>query len=182
MALVCAPRSRAGASKFSFSKNSRGLKYQYFFVKIGLKLIFTIKNRRKHTNLKLSLKTILFWPPKSMILVFEETPPQKKKKIGRKNVLKVFISKFKNVHFWGSPNFCWIFLYVLAFERIEAQMFFWIWTSKIVPDLWLLDLFCLFTYCVRTEHCTVHTHGFSSQIGLFKHMYFAISWSVGVQF
>ena len=84
MALVCAPRSGAGASKFSFSKNSRGLKYQYFFVKIGLKLIFTIKNRRKHTNLKLSLKTILFWPPKSMILVFEETPPpKKKKKIGK---------------------------------------------------------------------------------------------------
>ena len=100
MALVCAPRSRAGASKFSFSKNSRGLKYQYFCVKIGLKLIFTIKNRRKHTNLKLSLKTILFWPPKSMILVFEETPPKK-----------------KNSSCFG---------FYSALKSIDTQMFFWL--------------------------------------------------------
>ena len=42
----------ARASKFSFSKNSRGLKYQYFFVKIDMKLPFTIKNKRRNTNLK----------------------------------------------------------------------------------------------------------------------------------
>ena len=38
--------ARAGTrtSKFSFSKHSRGLKYQYYFVKIGRKLPFTIKN------------------------------------------------------------------------------------------------------------------------------------------
>ena len=35
----------------AFSKNSRGLKYQYFFVKIGIKLPFTIKNKRRNTNL-----------------------------------------------------------------------------------------------------------------------------------
>ena len=40
------------ASKFSFSKNSRGLKYQHFFVKIGTKLPLTIKNKRRNTNLK----------------------------------------------------------------------------------------------------------------------------------
>ena len=46
----------ARASKFLFLKISRGLKYQYFFVKIGLKLSFTIKKKRKNTILKFELK------------------------------------------------------------------------------------------------------------------------------
>ena len=53
----------ANASKFSFSKNSRGLKYYYFFVKIGMKLPFTIMNKHKIQIWYLSLKTILFVPP-----------------------------------------------------------------------------------------------------------------------
>ena len=40
------------ASKFSFSKNSRRLKYQYFLMKIGTKLPLTVKNKRRNTNLK----------------------------------------------------------------------------------------------------------------------------------
>ena len=39
--------SRACASKFSFSKNSRGPKYYYYSVKIGMKIYFTLKNKHK---------------------------------------------------------------------------------------------------------------------------------------
>ena len=40
-------------------------------------------------------------------------------------VLKFLISKFKNAHFWGSPNlFYIIFFLVLGFETIETQMLF----------------------------------------------------------
>ena len=64
-------------SKFSFSKKSKGLKYQYFFVKIGTKLPITIKNKRRNTNLKFEFQTILFLPPKKRVLVFEEKPTKK---------------------------------------------------------------------------------------------------------
>ena len=69
--------ARAGArtSKFEFSINSRGLKYQYFLVKIGMKLPFTIKKTR-NTNLRVS-KLFYFTPPKSAFLVFEEKHPNK---------------------------------------------------------------------------------------------------------
>ena len=40
------------ASKFSFFKNSRGPKYNFFFLKIGIKLPFALKNNRRNTNLK----------------------------------------------------------------------------------------------------------------------------------
>ena len=34
-------------------------------------------------------------------------------------------------------------------------IFFWIWTSKIIPDLWLLDLFCLIKNNFHTPpYCT----------------------------
>ena len=46
----------ARASKFSFSKKSRWLKYQQFFVKIGMKLSFTKKNKCINTNLKFECK------------------------------------------------------------------------------------------------------------------------------
>ena len=38
--------------RFQFSKNYRGPKYKYLFVKIGMKLPFTLKNKRRKTNLK----------------------------------------------------------------------------------------------------------------------------------
>ena len=43
------------AAKFSFSKNRRGLKYDYFFVKICRILPYTSKNNRQKENLKLKV-------------------------------------------------------------------------------------------------------------------------------
>ena len=60
-------RSVPGArvSKFSFLKNSRGLKYQYIFVKIGMKLPFTIKNKPRNTIMKFEFQNYFFTPQKA---------------------------------------------------------------------------------------------------------------------
>ena len=55
--------ARAGASKFSFSKNCRGLKYQYCFVKIGTKLPCTKKNKHRNTNLKFEDQNYFIFTP-----------------------------------------------------------------------------------------------------------------------
>ena len=57
-----------------------GLKYQYFVVKIGMRLSFTIKNKCKSTNLKFEFKNyFIFTPEKELFLGFKENPsPQKK--------------------------------------------------------------------------------------------------------
>ena len=56
------------ASKFSFSKNSRGPKYYYFLMEIGKELLFTLKNKRRNTNLKIYfLKKYHFGPPKKCV-------------------------------------------------------------------------------------------------------------------
>ena len=69
---------QAGArvSKFSFLKNSRGLKYQYIFVKIGMKLPFTIKNKPRNTIMKFEFQNYFFYPQKSAFLVSEEKHPK----------------------------------------------------------------------------------------------------------
>ena len=74
----------ARASKFLFLKISRGLKYQYFFVKIGFKLPFTIKKKRKNTNLKFELKNYF-------ILTFEKA----RFWFLKKNTHKKFVFQFR---------------------------------------------------------------------------------------
>ena len=66
----CKLLAGAYASKFSFLKNSQGLKYQYFFVKIGMKLPFKIKNKHKNTNMKFEFKSYF-------ILTTKEKPHKK---------------------------------------------------------------------------------------------------------
>ena len=51
-------------------KNSRGLKYQYFFVKIGMKLPLTIKNKRRNTNLKFEFQNYFIFTPEKACFQF----------------------------------------------------------------------------------------------------------------
>ena len=69
---------RACASKFSFSKNSRGLKYQYFFLKIRRKLPFTIKYNRRNTNFKFEFQNYLIFTPEKALFWFLKKNTQKK--------------------------------------------------------------------------------------------------------
>ena len=57
------------ASKFSFLKNCRGLKYQYFFL-IGMKLPFTIKYKRRNTNFKFEFQNYFIFTPKKRVFGF----------------------------------------------------------------------------------------------------------------
>ena len=53
LAHVCDARAGALASKFSFSKIPGGPNINVFFMKIGMELPFTLKNKRSNTNLKI---------------------------------------------------------------------------------------------------------------------------------
>ena len=68
-----------------------------------------------------------------------------KEKYEEKCFFTFFISKLKNVLFGSQPIFVLNFFPVLAFKTINTQLLFWsknwIWTSKIIPDLWLVVLF-----------------------------------------
>ena len=65
-------------SKFSFSKNFRGLKYKFFLVKIGLKLPFTIKNKLRNTNLKFEFQNYFIFTPEKARFWFLKKNTQKK--------------------------------------------------------------------------------------------------------
>ena len=70
---------RTRASKFSFSKHFQGAQILIFFVKIGVELPFTLKNKCRSTNSKfVLLKSTILDPLKSAFFVFEEKPPPKK--------------------------------------------------------------------------------------------------------
>ena len=73
---ACAVCASARTSKFSFSKYSRGLKYKYFFVKIGMKLPFTIKNKRRNTILKFEYYFI-FTPKKARFWFLKKNTKKK---------------------------------------------------------------------------------------------------------
>ena len=60
--------------------------------------------------------------------------------------IKTFFKK-KYINVWVP----WIFLKMKTLTRVPK---FWIWTSKIIPDLCLLDLFCP-TKKISTLHTTV---------------------------
>ena len=48
-----------------------------FFVKLGKELHFTLKNKRRNTNLKFDFKKVPFWTPQKMpFWIFEENPPK----------------------------------------------------------------------------------------------------------
>ena len=64
----------AHASKFSFPKKFHGAQILVFLVKIGMKLPFALKNKRRKTNLQFEFQKLLFWTPKKV--VFEEKPPR----------------------------------------------------------------------------------------------------------
>ena len=64
--------------KFSFSKNSRGLKIPIFFVKIGMKLPFTIKNKGIHTNLRFAFKNYFIFIPEKASFWFLKKNTQNK--------------------------------------------------------------------------------------------------------
>ena len=90
-------RAGARASKFSFSKNSRGFKYQYFFLKIGMKLPFTIKYKRRNTNFKFEFQNYFIFTPEKARFWFLKKNTQKK---ARKKMMKMICllqSKFKNI-------------------------------------------------------------------------------------
>ena len=70
-------RAGARASKFSFSTNSRGLKYQYCLVKIGTKLPLTIKNKRRNTNLKFEFQNYFIFTPEKARFWFLKKHPKK---------------------------------------------------------------------------------------------------------
>ena len=90
-------RTSARRSKFSFSKNSRGPKYLYFLMKIGMELPFALKNKRRNTNLRLDFLKV---PPKKCVFGFCRKPPQ-----------NLFSSCF------GFDS---------ALKTIKAHMFFWL--------------------------------------------------------
>ena len=72
-------RAGAHASKFSFLKNSRGLKYQYFFVIVSTKLPLTTKNKRRNTNLKFDAFSKLLSKRTFVYLLFQKLKLKKKK-------------------------------------------------------------------------------------------------------
>ena len=67
----------ARASKFTFSKHSRGSKYYYYLLKIGMQLPFTLENKRKNKILKFGLIKRPFWKPlKKCVFGFWRKPPK----------------------------------------------------------------------------------------------------------
>ena len=88
-------------SKFSFSKIPRGPNFNIFFVKIGTKLPFTLKYKRRNTILKFDFQKVPFWTPQKVpFLVFEENSPPK--------------------------HFLLCFGFDSALKTIDAQVFFWL--------------------------------------------------------
>ena len=57
-------------------QNSRGLKYQYFFEKIDVKLPFTIKNKRSNTNFKFEFQNYFIFTPNKHIFGFWRKTPK----------------------------------------------------------------------------------------------------------
>ena len=80
-------------------KNSRGPKYYYFFVKIGMKLSFTLKNKHRNTNLIFDFLKVPFRTPQKVCFWFLKKTP-----------LKICYSCF------GFDS---------ALKTIDAQMFLW---------------------------------------------------------
>ena len=78
LAPVRVARTGANALKFSFLKNSWGLKYQYFFVKIYTKLPLTIKNNRRNMNLKFEFQNYFIFTPEKAHFWFLKKNTQKK--------------------------------------------------------------------------------------------------------
>ena len=72
------PNPKFGACvKVFIPKNSRGPKYN-FFVKMGMKLPFTLKNKRQKKNLKLDFLKLPFWTPEKVHFWFlKEKKPKK---------------------------------------------------------------------------------------------------------
>ena len=58
--------------------STRGLKYQYFFVKIGMKLPFTIKNKRRNTTLKFEFQNYFIFTPEKVLFRFLKKNTHKK--------------------------------------------------------------------------------------------------------
>ena len=116
-------------------KKFQGAQISIFFVTIGIKLPFTIKNKRKNTNLKFDFKNYFIFTPEKAHFWFL------KKKNTDQNIICVsfvfktitnkkyeeflyFYFKIQKCTFLGVAKFL-NFFYVFAFETIEAQMFFW---------------------------------------------------------
>ena len=119
---------------FSFQQISEISKVIYSG-KICTNLPFTIKNKRKNTNLKFDFKNYCIFTPEKAHFWFL------KKKNTDQNIICVsfvfktitnkkyeeflnFYFKIQKCTFLGVAKFL-IFFYVFAFETIEAQMFFW---------------------------------------------------------
>ena len=61
---------------FIIFKKFHGASILIFFVKIGMKLLFTSKNKHRKTNLKFEFLKLLFWTPKKPCFGFWRKPPQ----------------------------------------------------------------------------------------------------------
>ena len=55
----------------------QGTQILIFFVKIGLKLLFTLKNKRRKQIRNLSFKNYYLWPPKKHVFCFWRKNPYK---------------------------------------------------------------------------------------------------------
>ena len=85
---------------FHFQK-FQGAQILIFFVKIGMELPFTLKNKRSNTNLKFDFLKVPLWTPKKCVNGFWRNPPPKK----------------KNSSCFG---------FYSALKSIDTQMFFWL--------------------------------------------------------
>ena len=61
---------------FHFQKIPGGLNINIFFVKVSMKLPFTLKNKRIKTNLKFDFSKVLSWTPeKARFWFYKKNPP-----------------------------------------------------------------------------------------------------------